>query len=106
MQEHNHHHRRQRDRYDIVRNILTIISNTRPLYRNQMNKTRIGYAAGLTHTQTVEYLKALINLGLINKMEFQPFFSYHEITERGRRCLQLLADSEDDLRPERMDLST
>jgi predicted transcriptional regulator len=71
-----------------------------------MNKTRIGYAAGLTHAQTIEYLSALIDLGLISRLEFQPFFSYYEITERGRRCLQLLAELEDDLKPELMDLST
>ena len=88
-----------RDRYDILRNILTIVDNTRPLYRNQMNKTRIGYTAGLTHARTVEYIKQLIDLELLVRMEFKPFFAYYEITERGRRCLQLFDEMEDDLRP-------
>jgi predicted transcriptional regulator len=87
-----------RDRYDILRNILTIVGNTRPLYRNHTNKTRIGYTAGLTHTQTVEYLGMLLDSGLLVMTEFKPFFSYYEITERGRRCLQLLDDLEDDMR--------
>lgn len=87
-----------RDRYDILRNILGIVSNTRPLYRNYMNKTRIGYTAGLTHIQTVEYLGQLVDLGLFVKTEFKPFFSYYEITEKGRRCLELFNELDDDLK--------
>ena len=87
-----------RDRYDILRNILGIVSNTRPLYRNYMNKTRIGYTAGLTHIQTVEYLGQLVDLGLLVKTEFKPFYSYYEITEKGRRCLQLFNELDDYLK--------
>lgn len=90
---------KHRDRNYILRNILTIVDNTWPLYRNQMNKTRIGYTAGLTHTQTADYLKQLIDLGSLVRTEFKPFFAYYEITEKGRRCLQLFDDLEDDLRP-------
>ena len=85
-----------RDRYDIIRNILGIVSNTRPLYLNYMNKTRIGYTAGLTHIQTVEYLGQLVDLGLLVKTG--PFYSYYEITEKGRRCLQLFNELDDDLK--------
>ena len=38
-----------RDRYKILRNILFIVANTQPLYRNYMNKMRLAYAEGLTH---------------------------------------------------------
>ena len=74
---------RQRDRYDILRNILDIVDKTQPPYRNYMNKMRIAYTVGLTHPQMVDYLG-----------EFKPFYSYYEITERGRRCLQLFDELE------------
>ena len=63
-----------------------------------MNKTRIGYTAGLTPIQTVEYLGQLIDLGLLVKTEFKPFYSYYEITEKGRRCLELFNELDDDLK--------
>ena len=91
--------RHYRDRYDILRNILEIVSNTQPLYRNQMNQTRLGYAAGLNYPQTVEYLGRLVGSGLLIMTEIKPFFPYYEITEKGRRCLQLFGELEDDLRP-------
>ena len=91
--------RHYRDRYDILRNILVVVNNTRPLYRNYMNQTRLGYAARLNYPQTVEYLGQLVDLGFLSKREFRPFFSSYEITDRGRRCLQLFGELEDDVRP-------
>jgi predicted transcriptional regulator len=88
----------QRDRYDIVKDILEIAFDTEPLYRNHMNQTRIGYKAGLTHPQTVRYLRLLIDLDLLILTDFKPF-SYYEITKKGRRCLQLFGELEDDLKP-------
>jgi predicted transcriptional regulator len=41
----------QRDRYDVVKDILEIAFDTASLYRNYMNHTRIGYKASLTHPQ-------------------------------------------------------
>ena len=86
-----------RERYEILRNILFIVDNTQPLYRNYMNKMRLAYAVGLTHPQMVDYLGQLLNSGLLIKMEFKPF-SY-EISERERRCLQLFDELEGDLKP-------
>ncbi|MGH9984737.1 MAG: winged helix-turn-helix domain-containing protein [Nitrososphaeraceae archaeon] len=86
----------QRDRYDILKNILEIIYDTEPLHRNQMNKSRIGYDASLTHSQTVRYLKELIDLELIDRVDFKPF-SFYVINNRGRRCLQLFGEMENDL---------
>jgi predicted transcriptional regulator len=63
-----------------------------------MNQTRVGYEANLTHPQTVKYLRMLVNLGLLVLTDFKPF-AYYEITRKGRRCLQILGELEDDLRP-------
>jgi predicted transcriptional regulator len=88
----------QRDRYDIVNDILSIVSNTQPIYRSQRHQTSIGYAANLTHPQTVKYLKGLIDEGLLVLTDSKPY-PYYEITSKGQRCLQLFAQMEDDLRP-------
>jgi predicted transcriptional regulator len=87
----------QRDRYDIIKDILEIVYDTEPLYRNQMNQTRIGYEAGLTHPQTIKYLRVLVDGGLLVLTEFKPF-PFYEITKKGRRCLQLFGEIEDDLK--------
>jgi len=88
----------QRDRYDIIKDILEIVYDTEPLYWNQMNQTRIGYNANLTHPQTVKYLRMLVSQGLLVLTDFK-LYSYHEITKKGRRCLQLFGELENDLRP-------
>jgi predicted transcriptional regulator len=88
----------QRDRYDIFKELLEIVHDAKPLYRNQMNQTRIGYEAGLTHPQTVNYLRILVGQGLLVLTDSKPY-SYYEITKNGRRCIQLFGKLEDDLRP-------
>ena len=88
----------QRDSYDIIKRILSIVASAKPLYRNQLNQTRIGYEANLTHPQTVKYLRMLVNLQLLILTEFKPF-SYYELTKRGHRCLQLFSEVDDDLKP-------
>jgi len=86
----------QRDRHDIVKDILEIVFDAKPLYRNQMNQRRVGYEANLTHPQTVKYLRKLVDLGLLILTDFKPY-SYYEITRKGRRCLQLFGEVEDDM---------
>jgi predicted transcriptional regulator len=93
----------QRDRYDIVKDILEIIYDTEPLYRNQMNQTRIGCEANLIHPQVVRSLKELVGLGLLTRIDFKPY-PYYEITTKGKRCLQLFGEIDDDLKPESTDL--
>ena len=88
----------QRDRYDIVKDILEIVYDTEPLYRNQMNQTRIGHEANLTYPQTVKYLRMLVDLELILLTNFKPF-SYYEITSKGHYCLKLFGELENDLSP-------
>ncbi|MGH9978456.1 MAG: winged helix-turn-helix domain-containing protein [Nitrososphaeraceae archaeon] len=98
-----------RDRLDIVRNLLEGANNNKnddddddikPLDRNYMSKTRLGFTASLTHTQTTAYLDELLDRGLIVETEtdFKPH-PYYEITERGRRCLELFGKIADDLKP-------
>lgn len=64
-----------------------------------MNQARIGYEANLTHPQTVKYLRGLVKLGLLILTDFR-FFPFYEITKKGRRCLQLVGEIEEALRPE------
>lgn len=63
-----------------------------------MNQTRVGHEANLTHPQTVKYLRELVDLGLIVLKDFKVF-RYYEITSKGRHCLQLFGEIQDDLRP-------
>lgn len=89
----------QRDKYDIIKDILEIVYDAKPLFRNHMNKTRIGYEAELTHPQTVKYLRLLVDRDLLILADFKPF-PFYEITKKGRRCLQLFGEIEDDMRPD------
>jgi predicted transcriptional regulator len=88
----------QRNRYDIVKDLLEIVYDTEPLYRNRMNQTRLGHEANLTYPQTVKYVRELADLGLLILMAFKPF-PFYEITGKGRQCLKLFGELEDDLRP-------
>jgi predicted transcriptional regulator len=78
----------QRDRFDIIKDILEIVYDTEPLYRNQMNQTRIGYEVGLTHPQTVKYLKMLVRQGLLVLRPFKPV-PFYEITNKGPKTCSL-----------------
>jgi predicted transcriptional regulator len=86
-----------RDRHDIIKDVLEIVYDTELVYRNQMNHIMIGYEANLTHLQAVKYLRMLAELGLLVLTDFKPF-PYYEIKSKGRRCLQLFGEIEDDLR--------
>ena len=54
----------QLDKYDLVKDNLEIVYDTEPLYRNQINQTRICYETNLTHPQTVMYLRMIVDLNL------------------------------------------
>lgn len=88
----------QRDHHDIVKDILEIVYTTQPLFRTWRSQTSIGHDAKLTHPQTVKYLEGLIDIGLLMLTDFRPY-PYYELTKKGRRCLQLFSEIEDDLRP-------
>lgn len=85
-----------RDRYDIIKNILSIVANTQPIYRSQRHQTSIGYAANLTHPQTVRFLRELVHEGLLILTDSKPY-SYYEITFKGKRCLQLFIELDNDM---------
>ena len=97
-QQQHQEQQRHRDRYDIVNDILQTVSNI-PIIKRR-HKTGIGYAANLTHWQTVTYLKGLIDQDLLRQIsdDLGPY-SHYEITRKGERCLRLFAEIEDDLRP-------
>jgi predicted transcriptional regulator len=86
----------QRHRYITVKDILSIVSNIQPIYRSQRHQTSVGYAANLTHPQTVRYLRGLLNEGLLILTKSRPS-SYYEITPKGRLWLQIFAEIEDDV---------
>jgi len=88
----------QRDHHDIVKDILEIVYTTQPLFRTRRSQTSIGHDANLTHPQTLKYLKGLVDIGLLILTEIRPY-RYYELTKKGRRCLQLFSELEDDLRP-------
>ena len=88
----------QRDRHDIVRDILKIVYTTQPLFRTRRSQTSIGHDAKLTHPQTVKYLERLIGIDLLNLTDFRPF-PYYEVTKKGLRCLRLFSELQEDLRP-------
>jgi predicted transcriptional regulator len=88
---------RHRDRYDIVNDILQTVSNN-PIIKRR-HKTGIGYAANLTHWQTVTYLKGLIGHDLLRISDDLGPYSHYEITRKGERYLQLFGEIDNDLRP-------
>jgi len=88
----------QRDRHDIVKDILKIVCATQPLFRTWRSQTSIGHDARLTHPQTVKYLEGLVGIGLLILTDSKPY-PYYEMTRKGHRCLQLFSEIEDDLHP-------
>jgi predicted transcriptional regulator len=85
-----------RSRYEIVNDILHII-NDNPVIKKKY-KTGIGYSANLTHKQTVLFLRALIDQGLLRISHDTGPYGHYEITPKGIRYLQVFVGIEDDLR--------
>ena len=91
-----------RSKYEIVNMILQVV-----LLRNQspsssyMCKTlHIGYDVGIAYKMTLDYLAALVESGflLMKKTKSSPYLHY-EITENGRRYLQIYSEIQDSLLP-------
>lgn len=85
-----------RSRYEIVNDILYIISNGQTTIDE--HQISIRYAAHLLHSQTSSYLKGLIEEGLITLTRPKPYPLY-EMTPKGWRYLKVYAEIEDDLEP-------
>jgi predicted transcriptional regulator len=92
-----------RSRYEIVNEILRVvmIGNQSPSSFYICKLLHIEYGARLTYRQTLDYLPALVESRLLIKRKTTKLgpFPHYEITDSGRRYLQLFADIEDDLRP-------
>jgi len=97
-QQQHQEQQRHRDRYDIVNAILQTVSNIPIIKRRHI--TGIGYAANLTHWQTVTYLKGLMDQDLLRRISYDlgPY-SHYEISRKGERYLKLFGEIENDLRP-------
>jgi predicted transcriptional regulator len=60
----------------------------------------IEYGARLTYRQTFGYVTSLVESGfLLKKKTKSGPYQYYEITDKGRRYLQVFAELEDNLRP-------
>ena len=92
-----------RSRYEIVNEILRVVmlGNQSPSSFYICKLLHIEYGARLTYRQTLDYLQALVESSLLMKRKTTKLgrFSHYEITDFGRRYLQLFAEIEDDLRP-------
>jgi predicted transcriptional regulator len=86
-----------RDRYYIVNDILHILYYDPTVKRR--SKTGIGIAAGITHRMTVKYLRRLIEQGLLRISYDIGQYGHYELTEKGKRYLQVFDEIEADLRP-------
>ena len=90
----NRHREASRDYYKIVKDMLQIVTS-----KYCCNKTEIAYGAGLTHSQQKRYMAILVDRGLILLSSGENSPKVYEISDLGRRYLQLFAELEDDLRP-------
>lgn len=89
-----------RDRYKIVRDILSLLpsSNSKSASLRRSVKTSIGDSAGLSQGMTTNYFRLMVKQDLLRYSKGSWPYSTYEITERGLRYLQLFAEIEDDLR--------
>ena len=90
----NRHREVSRDYYKIVKDMLQLVTS-----KYRCNKTEIAYGAGITHSQQKRYMTILVDRGLILISPGGNSPKVYEISDLGRRYLQLFAELEDDLRP-------
>ena len=92
-----------RSRYEIVNEILRVVmlGNQSPSSFYICKLLHIEYGARLTYRQTLDNLPGLVESRLLSKRNTTKLgpFPHYEITDSGRRYLQLFAEIEDDLRP-------
>lgn len=92
-----------RSRYEVINAILWVVllRNQSPTSLYRCKLLHIEYDARLTYRQTLDYLPALVESGLLLKKKTTKLgpFQLYEITDFGRRYLQVFAEMEDDLRP-------
>ena len=92
-----------RSRYEIVNEILweVLLRNQSPSSFYTCKLLHIEYGARLTYQQTLDYLPALVDsrLLLTRKTMKLGSFPHYEITDSGRRYLQVFAEMQDYLQP-------
>ena len=91
-----------RTRDEIVNEILRIVlsRNQSPSSLYMWKLMHIAYGARLTYEQTLGYTESLVDSGfLLKKQTKSGLYRYYEITEKGRRYLQIYFEIQDDLRP-------
>ncbi len=91
-----------RSKDEIVNQILWIVllKNQSPSSLYMCKLMHIAYGARLTYEQALGYIKSLVESGFLLKKQtkFGPY-PYYEITEKGRRYLQIYSQIQDNLRP-------
>jgi predicted transcriptional regulator len=90
-----------RSRYEIVKEILctVLLRNQSPSSLYLCKLLHIEYGVRLTYNQTLSYLVPLVESGLLIKKTDYGLHQYYEITDTGRRYLQVYSIMEDNLRP-------
>jgi predicted transcriptional regulator len=92
-----------RSRYEILNEILweVLLRNQSPSSFYICKLLHIEYGATLTYRQTLDYLPAIVESRLLLKRKTAKLgtFPHYEITDSGRRYLQVFAETQDDLRP-------
>ena len=91
-----------RSRDEIVNEILWIVlsRNQTPSSLYMCKLMHIAYGTRLTYQQTLDYTQSLVESGLLLKKQTKSgVYRSYEITEKGRRYLQIYSEIQNGLRP-------
>ena len=72
------------------RSNIEIIGDMLRAGENGAGKTRIMYSANMSYSQIQKYLDFLMNQGFINKVDMGYPTATYQVTESGRKLLQLI----------------
>jgi predicted transcriptional regulator len=84
-----------RENYEIVNDILQFVAS-----KYNCNRAEVTFAASLTYGQQKRYMGFLTHKGLILISSESDYSKGYEISQLGRKYLQVFAEMEDDLRPQ------
>jgi predicted transcriptional regulator len=97
------HKKPHRSRYEIVNEILRVVQsrNQSPLSIYVCKPLHIEYGAGLTYRQMHYYTTSLVESGFLIRKQTKRFDprQYYQITDKGRRYMQIFGELEDDMKP-------
>jgi len=83
-----------RENYEIVNDILQFVAS-----KYNCNRAEVTFAASLTYGQQKRYMGFLTHKGLILISSESDYSKGYEISQLGRKYLQVFAEIEDDLSP-------